>query len=101
MSELYGDNWVLDPEQKLHLLKISKLDKMIFVGRVEKFGVLRTAYMIRSKFNTYNIDANYIDTQLKHVCVEGSKFYEYAKKELNIERVDVRSHHNIVDGKLC
>lgn len=96
-----GNDWLIDSEQRSYLLKLILLNKMIIIGKWGEFGISSVIYVIGSKPNASVFDTEYINSQFKLACVEGSKFYEFVKGELDVESVNIRLHHNIVDGKLC
>lgn len=96
-----GNNWVIDSERELYLITISKKDKLIVVGGVKDGVIVRVVYFVNFSLQEVDDNREFIDSQLKDYCAKGTKFYEFVKKELSVENVDVRSHHNIVNGLLC
>ena len=91
----------IDFESKLFLVGISNTDKMIVVGSVKDGVIVRVIYFVNISLQILDNNKEHIDSQLNIFCVEGTEMYEIVKRELKVESVNIRSHHNIIDGKLC
>ena len=104
MMKLCGNNWLIDSERKLYLLKISTCCEMIEVGGMDKFGISRVVYVIGNRSKICNFNVEHVNSQLKIVCVTNSEFYKFVTRGLGLystkQSVDVRSHHILVNGLL-
>lgn len=91
---------VIDSEQKMNLIVVSKQNRMMSVIKLDKSEVLLFVYIIDRSIETLDDNREYIQSQMKSIY-ESYVFHKFIEKELGFNQVNVRTHHNLIDDKLC